>query len=232
MVSGGHTLTFSGFSTLTGGGTDSLVAQDAAANAWAINTVNGGSVTGGIAFTYTGMSSLTAGTGGDSFTFTGTGAESNVNGGTGSDSIDTSGLGAATVDLTANSASGYTGTSTVGPANFTAIDSFKSAAGGTLTSSLAAGATAWSITAANAGSLTNSTFGFGFTNFSTLNGDNNGDSFTFTGTGAESNVNGGTGSDSIDTSGLAAAATVNLTASGANGFGGTSTVGPANFTNI
>ncbi len=231
LVNSGHTLTFAGFGTLTGGGTDTLDATDAVANAWTISGANSGSVSGGVAYTFTGMNTLDAGSAGDSFTFNAGGSVTNINGGAGVDSIDVSALAAATVQLNSDTASGYAGTSTVGVTNFSNIDSITSAAGGTLKSNLGTAA-AWTISGGSSGTVANGGNNLTFAGFSILDADNHGDSFTFGAAGSIATINGGTGSDSINLAALTAA-TVQLNTDGANGYNGTSSVGiTGSFTNI
>src|SRR6185503_13252035 len=112
------------------------------------------------------------------FNFGASGSVTNINGGAGSDSIDLSNLAAASVSLATSSANGYSGTSNRGVTNFSNIDSLTSAAGGTLSSSLTA-ATAWTISASQAGTVTNSTFVLNFAGFNTLNGGSGADSLDF-----------------------------------------------------
>ena len=223
---------FTNIDSITSKAGGTLTSNLGSATTWTITGANTGDVAvGAQQFGYTNFSTLNADSHGDAFVFQAGSSESSINGGTGSDSINLSALAAAaTVQLNSETAAGYTGTSSTGVANFTNIDSITSKAGGTLTSNLGS-ATTWTITGANTGDVAVGAQQFGYTNFSTLNADANGDAFTFHVGGSESSINGGTGSDSIDLSALAAA-TVTLASETAAGYTGTSSTGVTNFTDI
>ncbi|WP_455205300.1 beta strand repeat-containing protein [Kaarinaea lacus] len=160
-ISGGSAAGFSSIEVVNGTG-DTLVGANGG-NTWAITGTNSGSV-GGV--TFSGMSTLTAGSGGDRFDFTYSGSISNqVQGGAGTDTLDFVDTGSAeTVNLANNSATRV--------AAFTSIEAVE-AAGGDDTLIGANDTNQWDITAVDQGSVD----GVGFTNFSNLTGGSGDDTF-------------------------------------------------------
>src|SRR5262249_50426957 len=177
LTNSGHTLFFSGFT--------SLIGDD---NGDTFN-LNSGSFT-----------TITGGSSSDTFNING-GSVTTLDGGSGAaDSLNVTGLGVLTATINNVSANGYQGTESTGTVGtFKNMDSLTAAAGSTLTDSLASGATTWTLGATD--TLKNAANGtFTFAGFSTLNGDNNGDSFTLN-SGTFTAISGGTGADSFTING-------------------------------
>ena len=223
---------FTNIETVTGDGVnDTLVGADAA-NTWSITGVNAGTV-GGVAFN--GFSNLTGGTLNDGFTLSGGTLGGALNGGTGTNTLTGDNV-ANTWTITGADAGTVTGisggfTNIANLIGGTGTDSF-TLSGGTLSGAIDGGLTgintltadnvanSWTISGADAGTVTGITGGF--TNISTLVGGNTTDSFAFTPGGVLSGpLDGGLGSDTLDFSSYGTAVSASPTGTGSGNVSGT-----------
>jgi hypothetical protein len=165
--------------------TDTLIGPNAA-ETWTINGTNSGTVAG---VTFSGIESLTGGSGNDTFIFSGSGnVTGSVNGGGGTNTIDVSGYtGASTVNLQTRTATPIGGT----------FSSITSLVGDNSTSTLIGpnATTTWSITATNKGTVGSTSFS-GFVN---LTGGTGNDNFKLSnGVGVTGTIDGGAGANTLD----------------------------------
>ncbi len=224
---------------LNGGTGTNTLTGDNVANSWTITGADAGTVTG-ISGGFSNIANLTGGTGTDSFT---------LNGGTLSGAIDggLTGANTLTADNTANTwtiSGADAGTVTGISGGFTNIanltggtgtDSF-TLAGGTLSGAIDGGLTGantltadntantWTITAADAGTVTGVTSGF--TNIGNLIGGTGTDSYTLSGGTLSGAIDGGAGTNSLTGDNVANTWVVNAA------DGGTVTGITGTFTNI
>ncbi|MGE5624021.1 MAG: filamentous hemagglutinin N-terminal domain-containing protein, partial [Bacillota bacterium] len=236
-VSGGGTV-----STIAGGGGTDTLAGDNLTNAWSITGANAGSlVSASGTVNFTGISSLTGGTGSDTFTFSsGASLSGNVSGGTGSDTLDFHlKTNAVVVTLTGSTAAGYSGNTTGSTTNpilgtFSGIESIT---GGSASNTLNGenATNAWGITGNNSGTY-NDGAGNGsltWSAFGTLVGGTGNDTFTFTDAKTlTGTINGTSGTDKIDYTAYTTATNVVLTGNTANGLSGTDGGITGGFSNI
>ncbi len=155
---------------------------------------------GGSSLIFSGVGNLTGGTQNDAFIFGAAGSlGGTIDGGAGVNSLDVSALGTTTVTLTSSgTGNGYSGTSGVGVATFSDISSITGASGSTLTSSLTAAASTWTITGADTGTVQNNAHSLSFAGFSNLTGSTADDTFILSGGSISGTIDGGGGSG-VDT---------------------------------
>ncbi len=223
---------FTNIESVTGDGiNDTLVGADVA-NTWTVNGANAGTV-GTVAFS--GFSNLTGGTNTDGFTLSGGTLSGALNGGTGTNTLTGDNV-ANSWTITGADAGTVTGisggfTNIANLTGGTGTDSF-TLNGGTLSGAIDGGLTgintliadnvanSWTISGADAGTVTGVTGGF--TNISTLVGGNTTDSFAFTPGGVLSGpLDGGLGSDTLDFSSYGTAVSASPTGTGSGNVSGT-----------
>lgn len=206
---------------LVGGGADYTLAAANVPNTWVITGQDDGSVDG---VSFTDFSNLLGGSDADTFTLNGGSVTGTVTGGAGTDTLTANNVANNWNILSANGGNvdnvfAFTGIENIvgGSGNDTFILNNGTISGtingGAGTDSLAPDnvANTWSISGANAGSVT----GVGaFTGMENLNGRNNVDTFTFAaGSSISGMVDGGGGSDVADLSALAGTVVVDLSGS-------------------
>jgi hypothetical protein len=182
--------------------------------------------------TFSGFESLKGQSKDDTFTVTNAGAVSyTLDGGTGVDTFNLTGVTNAEVELTALNGDGFDGTETTKSITFKHINKLNGSAGvdslkGINASSL------WTIDEP-ASSTYQSTNTLEFTQFETLIGNADADTFTVTKLGNITTVDGGadTANDTLNLSGLAAS-NVELTAANGDGFDGKEINSSLNFKQI
>ena len=190
-------------------GSDTLIGP-AAGSVYTLTAANTGNVAG---FTFSSFENLDGGAGGDTFAFDNGGSVAgNIDGGGGTNTLDYSAeTGPVSVSLLGSTASGIGGT-------FANVTNFVGSASTADTFAGPAGVNAWSITAANAGSVAGSTF----SSFENLTGGPGNDTFTFGPLGSVSgNIDGGAGNNTLNYALVLGPITVNLQTHTANDIGGT-----------
>jgi hypothetical protein len=188
---------------------DTLIGP-ATANTWTLTAANTGSVG---SFTFSAVENLTGGTLNDTFAFNSGGSVSGkIDGGTGTNTLNYSSDGgvAATVNLNA-----LTATKTGGFANIQSLVGSSSTADTLIGANTA---NAWSITAANTGTVNS----FSFSGVENLTGGTSTDEFVFSvGATVSGEIDGGGGGyDWLDYAAFTTPVTVNLTTWTATGVGG------------
>lgn len=260
LTSGGGTLAFTNFGTLTGGtstdavtfsgggslsgsvaggtGTNTLSGDDTV-NAWILTASNAGTLNG---LSFTAFSSLTGGNTTDSFQFNGGSVTGNINGGAGgTNTLDYSLVAPATtlnVNLAAGTATsvggsigninaltgnganttlvgpnssavysvaagGGSGTISVGPVSFTGVGSLQGGTGGGVTNTLSLAAAVADLTFTIAGTddagSVNTATPLAFSNMQNVTAGGGNDTFSFTGTGRiTGTADGGAGTNHYD----------------------------------
>ena len=208
--------------TLVGGGADFSLAAGNVPNTWVITGQDDGTVAG---LSFTDFSNLTGGSNTDTFTLNGGSVTGTVTGGAGTDTLTANNVANGWNILSANGGNvdnvfAFTGIENItgGSGNDTFILNNGTISGtidgGAGTDSLAPDnvANTWTISGANAGSVT----GVGaFSGIEDLNGRNFADTFTFAvGSSISGTVDGGGGSDSVSLAALAGSVVVDLAGSG------------------
>ncbi len=204
--------TFANINAVTGNGANTTLVGTTAGQAYTITGANAGTA-GTLAFS--GVGSLIAGAGDDSFSFTTSGGSlaGTLDGGGGTNTLDLGGLGSGTtiaIDQQAGTATGIGGT-------FSGIGTINGNGANTTITGLAAGQT-FRISDADAGSAGT----LGFTNVGSLTGGAGNDNFVFGPNGGLSgSLAGGGGNNTLDLGARNGTLTVNLQAGMATPIAGT-----------